>query len=122
MKYLLLLLILPFLSSSDCGEKEKKTIPATGNDSVPACVRKMLNEKKEMPADLPQKIDEYLYNGKSVFLFTARCCDFYNTLYDNNCRVICAPSGGITGKGDGKCEDFSNTAKYVRLIWENPDN
>ena len=120
MKYLLVLLIFPFLSASECGKKKNNVSPdsETSKDSIPVCVRKILNNRnKETPSNLPTQIDEYLYNGKKVFLFTAPCCDQYNTLYDENCTHICAPSGGLTGKGDRKCEDFSRTAKFVKLLW-----
>jgi hypothetical protein len=36
---------------------------------------------------------------------------------DQDCNYICAPYGGITGKGDGNCADFSD-AKYLRLVWK----
>ncbi len=121
MKYFLILLVFPFLSSSECGKKTNKMATETTMDSIPVCVRKMIDERnKEIPPNPPVQVDEYLYNGKTVFLFTAPCCDFYNTLYDDSCKMICSPTGGITGKGDGKCADFSKTAKHVNLIWKNP--
>lgn len=112
MKYILVLFIFPFLSLSECGKK---------NDSLPVCVQKILdNQNKEILPDSPVQIDEYKYNGKTVFLFTAPCCDQYNVLYGGDCGMICAPSGGITGKGDGKCENFSKNAEFVKLIWKKP--
>lgn len=111
MKYLLILLLFPLLSASDCGKKI----------SLPACIKKMIDEgTKEMPSNLPEQVDEYRYKDKIVFLVTARCCDQYNIVYDENCNRICAASGGITGKGDGLCEDFSTTAQHVKLIWKKP--
>jgi hypothetical protein len=108
MKYLLAMLMIPFLSASDCNA-----------DKLPACVKRIVAdaEKHESP-DAPEKIDEYLYKGERVFLFTAPCCDQYNTVYDMKCNPVCAPSGGITGKGDGKCTDFAAEAQYVRTIWK----
>jgi hypothetical protein len=123
MKVLLLLIAIPFLSASDCGNKNEKTTVnnLTSTDSIPACVQRLIDEaKKEDPPMPPVQVDEYLYNGKKVYLFTAQCCDFYNIVYDDSCRNICAPTGGITGKGDGKCPDFDSTAKLVKNIWKNP--
>lgn len=121
MKYLLVLLVFPFLSASECGKKTNKTATEITTDSIPVCVQKIIDERnKEIPPNPPVQIDEYLYNGKTVFLFTAQCCDFYNTLYDDSCKMICSPTGGITGKGDGKCADFLKMAKHVKLIWKNP--
>ena len=92
-------------------------------DSLPLCIRKLLDEKnKETPPNPPVKMEEYFYNDKPVYLITAQCCDFFNAVYDQNCTIICAPSGGITGKGDGKCEDFLKTARYVKEIRINEKN
>lgn len=108
MKYLLVLLMLPFLSASDCNP-----------DSLPPCIKRIVADaRKNEPAGTPEKIDEYLYKGERVFLFTAPCCDQYNTVYDMKCNPVCAPSGGITGKGDGKCPDFGTEAKFVRTVWK----
>ena len=121
MKYLLILLVFPFISASECGKKNKTTgdDPVSTN-SVPACIQKIIDDaEKDIPPDTPQQVDEYLYNGKKTFLVTAHCCDQYNTLYDEDCKMICAPTGGFTGKGDGKCPDFAANAKHVRLVWKN---
>jgi len=66
----------------------------------------------------PAEVNEYLYKGKHVYLFSADCCDQYYELYDEDCKRICAPTGGITGHGDGQCSDFSATAQHVRLVWK----
>ena len=129
MKYLLILLVFPFLSASECGKKkEKENVTeqdlngASNNDSIPVCVRRLIDSaNKEIPPNPPLQVDEYLYNGKKVFLVTAPCCDFFNMVYDDSCKAVCAPSGGITGKGDGKCEDFATTAKFVKSIWKNTE-
>ncbi len=129
MKYLLILLVFPFLSASECGKKKEKgnvtegdRNATSGNDSIPVCVRRLIDSaNKEIPPNPPLQVDEYLYNGKKVFLFTAPCCDFFNMVYDDSCKAVCAPSGGITGKGDCKCEDFATTAKFVKLIWKNAE-
>lgn len=104
--------------------KPKETIPTTGGkettttNDLPACFKKLIDEKsKETPPDGPTQIDEYLYNGKKVYLFSAMCCDKYNVLYDENCKELCAPSGGFTGRGDGKCPDFNKNAEHVKVVW-----
>ena len=126
MKYLLVLLFIPFLSTTECGKHKKNATAAQKNnepvkDTIPACVRKLIDEgNKETPPSAPIQIDEYLFNNKKVFLLTAQCCDQFNMLYDDSCKAICAPSGGFTGRGDGKCTDFDKEAKYVKMIWKNP--
>ena len=121
MKYLLLLFVLPMMSFSDCNNN----IPQPQNnepakDSIPACIRKIIRESgSHNQADTPTQIDEYRYKGKKVFLFSMPCCDQFNMLYDDKCKAICAPSGGITGRGDQQCADFKDSAKFVRKVWVN---
>ncbi len=122
MKYFLLAGAIGVIMSCGNGKNSASSSPdGMGKDSVPACVRKTLDElAKQEPPMLPLEVNEYIYNGKTTYLFTADCCDHFNLLYDENCKVICAPSGGFTGKGDGKCADFDKTAKLVRMIWRKP--
>jgi hypothetical protein len=79
----------------------------------PACVISLI--KKDNP---PVEIRSFRYNNKTVYLAVADCCDQYNYVYDENCNLFCAPSGGITGKGDGKCPDFYDKATEETLIWK----
>lgn len=89
-----------------------------GVNDLPLCISKRILLIKIQPVwNPPAQIYEYEYNGQIVYLISSSCCDKYNTLVDKNCKIICAPSGGITGKGDGKCPDFSEKAKLVRLVW-----
>lgn len=127
MKYLALLLIIPFLSATECGKKKKDTnaeeekteVVEKNAESIPACIKKIIEEgKKETPSTAPIQVDEYLFNGKKVYLLTAQCCDFFNEVLDENCAKICAPSGGITGAGDGNCPEFNKEAKLVKNIWK----
>lgn len=120
MRFLLLLMAVPLLTATDCGNKENKKTEVAKNDTatIPACVQKLIDEaSRESPPTTPISVAEYSYKGKKVYLFTADCCDFYNIVYDDSCKRICAPSGGFTGGGDGKCPDFDSTAKLVKEIW-----
>lgn len=86
---------------------------------IPACIQQKIDQiKKEPKWNPPAEVHEYIYNGKRVFYFSSKCCDQYNVVYDENCNYVCAPSGGYTGKGDMKCEDFKENAKEVRLVWK----
>src|SRR4030095_3816995 len=110
MKFIILLLALPFLNEQ-CNNKNKR--------KVPSCILERIEEiKKENKWNPPADINEYEFQGKTVYLISSNCCDQYNSLVDSDCQVICAPSGGITGKGDGKCSDFANVAKFTRQIWK----
>src|SRR4030042_5443034 len=64
----------------------------------------------------PQSIWRYEYNGQEVYYIPAQCCDMYSTLYDAGGNVLCAPDGGFTGKGDGKCSDFFDKRTSEQLI------
>lgn len=91
----------------------------TKNYSGSSCIdKKIARIKTEKKWNPPAEVNEYLYNGKKVYLFSADCCDQFNELYDAECNYICAPTGGITGNGDGKCADFRNSAQHVRLVWK----
>jgi hypothetical protein len=90
----------------------------TCKEKIPTCVTNKINEIKAQPKwNPPAEVNEYEYQGKRVFLFSSPCCDQYNMLYDENCKALCAPTGGYTGKGDQKCPEFMNDAKHVRLVW-----
>jgi hypothetical protein len=125
MKYLLLILALPMLAATDCGKKKTSSaagVNSTGKDSILPCLRRMIDSAaNEMPPTIPVQIDEYLHAGKTVYYVTADCCDFYNVVYDTDCKYICAPGGGFTGRGDGKCPDFFKEATLVRTIWKKED-
>jgi hypothetical protein len=53
-----------------------------------------------------------------VFLVVPDCCDQYISVYSSECALICSPSGGFSGKGDGKCLDFYQEAKEGLLLWK----
>jgi len=69
------------------------------------------------PQTPPGAIWEYSYNDSIVYLVPAPCCDQFNPIYNLECKVICHPDGGITGKGDGQCNDFHRKATGKKLLW-----
>ncbi len=115
-----------FLITIACGNPQKGTTGSTPpsenptpKNNLPACLNEQLTKiQSHQYENPPVQIDEYEFQGKRVFLFTADCCDQYNILFDENCHGFCAPSGGITGKGDGKCASFNKEAKFVRNIYK----
>lgn len=112
MKIFLILMAVPVLMSKTCKKNQ-------ATNDTPACVQQKIDSIRQVPRwNPPAQVDEYEYNGKRVFVFSSPCCDQYNTAWDGNCGYICAPSGGFTGKGDGKCADFSSVAKHIRLVWK----
>ena len=109
MKFIFLLLAIPLMNQK-CSKNK---------DTVSAGIQQKIEQiQKEPKWNPPAEVNEYSYEGKRVYLFSSPCCDQYNNLYDSDCKLICAPSGGYTGKGDRKCMDFFEKAKHVKLIWK----
>jgi YHS domain-containing protein len=74
--------------------------------------------EKDPVGNPPQSIWQYEYKGQTVYYVPPQCCDQFSTLYTAGGEVICAPDGGLTGQGDGKCSDFSQERKSEKLIWQ----
>jgi hypothetical protein len=92
--------------------------PQSGNpDWVDQLIKKIESEPVGNP---PQSIWRYEFNSQVVYYVPAQCCDMYSTLYDATGNVICAPDGGLTGKGDGRCTDFYTHRTNEQLVWQDP--
>jgi hypothetical protein len=74
--------------------------------------------KSDPVGNPPQSIWSYRYNGQTVYYVPAQCCDMYSMLYDSDGNILCAPDGGIIGKGDGKCPDFLSQRTNEQLVWK----
>ena len=91
-----------------------------GMINMPSCLATKIDSIKKNPeASLPQSVIQYSYKGAPVYYVTAGCCDKFNDVYDDNCKNLGAPDGGITGKGDGKLPDFYAMATNKKVVWEN---
>ncbi|MRS62541.1 hypothetical protein GJJ30_14660 [Larkinella terrae] len=85
---------------------------------MPDCIRQVIDTlKKEVVWNPPAKIYRYDYKGQEVYYVPARCCDIPSVAIAN-CDTLCAPDGGFTGKGDGRCPDFAKDAKNPVLVWQ----
>jgi hypothetical protein len=74
-------------------------------------------EELKLNNDKSAFVYRYENHGEEpVYLLSPGCCDMFTELYDENCNYICAPSGGFTGKGDGKCKDLDLQNELV--IWK----
>ena len=88
----------------------------TGN---PAWVDQLIKQFESDPVgNPPLSIWRYEYNGQEVYFVPARCCDITSVLYDAEGTKLCAPDGGIAGRGDGKCPDFFDQRTNEQLIWQ----
>ena len=111
MKKILLALVAISFSFSSC----QKDYPT----DLPPCVKLWIEAVKRQRVWNPAaQVTAYRYKGETVYLLSADCCDKYLKLVDSNCDYICAPSGGFTGKGDGKCVDFNEDAELIKVVWK----
>ena len=111
MKWIIAMLLFTIVQYTDC--KKERTA------RIPPCIQEKIDAIQQQPKyNPPATVYRYWYNNKYVYLFSSDCCDQYNYLFDKDCNLICAPSGGITGRGDGKCTNFKQMASDEILIWK----
>ena len=92
---------------------------STGPDENPDWVNDLIEQFKSEPAGSPpQSIWRYKYNRKTVYYVPAQCCDQFSTLYNADGDTLCAPDGGFSRAGDGRCSDFIAERKNEKLIWQ----
>lgn len=68
----------------------------------------------------PTVVFRYRYRGEVVYYRPPRCCDVFGELYDESGETLCFPDGGITGRGDGRCNDFFATRSDCEVVWSDP--
>ena len=92
------------------------------NIDAPICIKDkievLMNNNVTNP---PTQVWKWEVASETYFYITSDCCDQYNILYSENCEVVCAPDGGFTGQGDGKCLDF-NEEIVKTLVWKDNRN
>ena len=99
-------------------QKPVNKTPVINNTALPTCIKNKIDSfKLKEQHEKPQRVVEYIYRGKKVYYVVMPCCDFFNEVYDANCKLLGSPDGGFTGKGDGKLPDFFSGAKNEKLIW-----
>ena len=95
--------------------------PAAPPDDRPQWIRKLIAQSQKEPVgNPPQSVWQYVYKGRKVYYVPPQCCDQYSRLLDENGTPLCAPDGGMTGDGDGKCPDFYDERSQEKLIWRDP--
>jgi hypothetical protein len=111
MKTQLFIIIITMLLLAACAQATQ-----SGN---PAWVDQLIQQFESQPVgNPPQSIWRFEYNGQEVYYIPPQCCDQYSTLYDAQGAVLCAPDGGFSGGGDGKCRDFFDQRTNEQLIWQ----
>lgn len=106
---------LPLLALQ-CSDSNREPAPECS-----ASIQTKITELQALPKGNPgYEVWQYTYQGHKVYLVTSSCCDDYTTLYDECLNVLCAPSGGFTGKGDGRCPEFYQLSADRQLVWRDP--
>ena len=110
-----LTVLIPLLLAATAKECTRQ--PAA--QKLPSCIQQKIDQiKKEKKWNPPAEVHAYTFRGKTVYLFSSDCCDQYNPVVDEDCNYICAPSGGMTGKGDRQCPGFGDSAQHKGLVWK----
>ncbi len=70
----------------------------------------------------PAKILRYTYSQRSYYYVPPAAGDQFSSLYNAVGKEICAPDGGISGAGDGKCPAFVpkllNSRTPGEVVWQ----
>jgi len=89
---------------SGCASSEDREFIVASTEPPDATVqREIVRLVQDPSATSKLSISRVEYLGTEAFLVQSPCCDRFNYLYDKNGRILCAPSGGIAGRGDGRC-------------------
>ncbi len=97
-----------------------------GDDEIdidaPACIEQKIEDIIDGPvANPPTQVWRWEVDNQIFYYITSDCCDQFNYLYNENCDIICAPDGGLSGGGDGNCPEFTTEIDKF-LIWEDSRN
>ena len=65
----------------------------------------------------PRAVFELRYGDGVAYYVKAGCCDQLDPLIDARGVLLCHPSGGFTGRGDGKCPGPLPAPAERREVW-----
>lgn len=99
---------------------DTRTVTVTGTEKPQWLVDLIADLESSPIRNPPSSVIRYQYQGEAVYYLPAECCDQMSTLYDAAGNKICSPDGGITGRGDGSCPDFSRAGQDGEVVWEDP--
>jgi hypothetical protein len=86
---------------------------------------KNMREKKRLDAWLserqtmnrPDSVHRFTWEGGKGYLVTYPCCDRPEEIFDGDFNYLCAPWGGISGQGNGKCSETMRAGKNGELLF-----
>ena len=71
---------------------------------TPADARQRIAEAQARPDEAAARgIVRYTLGNRTLWLLPSPCCDQFNHVYTEAGEAVCAPTGGIVGRGDGRC-------------------
>jgi hypothetical protein len=119
------------LSISACAQKPAESskvenISGKLDTVVPWLQAKIWDYQSRSVSNPPRSIIKTTFEGKPVYYVPPVCCDIPSELYTEDGTLMCYPSGGITGNGDGKCPmfrvEYSDNTKNSKdnktsLVW-----
>ncbi|HNW45130.1 MAG TPA: zf-HC2 domain-containing protein [Elusimicrobiales bacterium] len=92
---------------------------AAKKETLPGWLDRLIGQyQKEPRGNPPYEVWKFIYLGKTVYYLPPQCCDQYSELYGESGALLCAPDGGKSGDGDGKCPDFYAQRKNGELVWK----
>ncbi|MDO8458185.1 MAG: hypothetical protein Q7T07_14885 [Burkholderiaceae bacterium] len=109
------------LSLSACAQKAESDTAAAKpqlNTSIPWLQAKIWEFQSQPVANPPRTVSSTVYEGKTVYYISAACCDIPSQLFDEDGKLICYPSGGIAGGGDGRCKSFILDNPPRTPVWQ----
>jgi hypothetical protein len=87
--------------------------------ALPKWLQSKISEYESMPpSNPPRSVHQSTYEGKTVYYIPPICCDIQSELYDEAGNRLCAPDGGFTGRGDGRCKLFNVGEAMSFTIWQ----
>jgi hypothetical protein len=90
--------------------KRLHAVPELSPDGFPVWLKLKSKEYKF------EKAIRYENQRTFYYLISYNIPDSYKNLYDSIGELLCAPSGGPSGRGDGRCPDFVQELKNATVI------
>ncbi len=127
MKIIAFFIAILTLSLAACAQKTSEpnnatNIPAKLDNTVPWLQAKIWDYQSKPVSSPPRSVIKTMFEGKPVYYVPPVCCDIPSELYAEDGTLMCYPSGGFTGAGDGKCPRFKLEYEGVSLNKDNKNS
>ena len=102
------------------GSDRASSAPSTRAEvsGLPEWLRIRLADYDAQPGPAaPRAVYELPYRGGVAYYVQAGGCDQLDPLIDARGVIVCYPTGGFTGRGDGKCLEELPVVAHRREVW-----